>query len=287
MRRSRALTALAAMTVLALVAGACGRHERASDDVGTTTSVTSPVGTEPPPSSTPTTAPGVTTLPPPPSTAPSPSTTPPPAGGPAVQIRRGNPDHRTVALTFDAGSDVGSTATILDTLAARGIRATFGMTGAWAEAHPDLVRRMLAEGHQLLNHSYDHPSFTGRSTGRPALTAAQRLDELARTESVLAGLGATARPWFRPPYGDTDASVDADIGRAGYRYDVLWTIDSLGWKGLPVDQIVTRCLDGAVPGAILLLHVGSASADGAALPAIIDGLQARGYGFDTVAGIVG
>jgi peptidoglycan-N-acetylglucosamine deacetylase len=77
------------------------------------------------------------------------------------------------------------------------------------------------------------------------------------------------------------------VGRLGYRYDVLWTVDSLGWKGIPVDQIVARCLEGAVPGAILLFHVGSASADGAALPAIIDGLRAQGYGFDTVAGVVG
>jgi len=192
-----------------------------------------------------------------------------------------------VALTFDAGSDVGSAATILDALAAQGIRATFGMTGAWAEAHPGLVRRMVAEGHQLLNHSYDHPSFTGSSTGRPPLSAAQRVDELTRTEAVLAGLGAGARPWFRPPYGDTDTSVDADVGAAGYSYDVLWTVDSLGWKGIPADQIVARCLEGAVPGAILLLHVGSASADGAALPAIIEGLRAQGYAFDTVAGVVG
>ena len=64
-------------------------------------------------------------------------------------------------------------------------------------------------------------------------------------------------------------------------------MDSLGWNGIPIDQTVSRWLDGAVPGAIFLFHVGAASADGAALPAIINGLRAQGYSFDTVASVVG
>ena len=261
---------------LSLVAVACG-HDSGPGSGG---DASTPSTTSTPP----TTAPGGTTLPPPPSTTPP--TTSPASGGPAVQIRRGNPDRMEVALTFVAGSDAGSTAAILDTLAADGIKASFGLTGAWAAAHPDLVRRIVADGHQVLNHSYDHPSFTGHSTGKAPLDRAQRVDQLSRTEAVLAPLGATGRPWFRPPYGDTDGSVEADVGAAGYRYEVMWTIDSLGWKGIPTDQIVTRCLDGAAPGAILLMHVGSGSADGAALPAIIDGLRSRGYGFATVAGVI-
>ena len=254
MRRCHRLPSLFLTAALLLGVGACGHR----DGTATPDSTGSPSsGTDAPGPSAPSTAPGATSLPPPP------VTTPPAAGGPAVQVRRGNPDRRTVALTFDAGSDVGSAVTILDTLAARGIHASFGMTGAWAEAHPDLVRRIVADGHQLLNHSYDHPSFTGASTGRAPLSAAERADQLLRTEALLATLGATTRPWFRPPYGDTNASVDADIGAVGFHYDVLWTVDSLGWKGIPVDQIVARSLQGAVPGAILLFHVGSGSADGA------------------------
>jgi peptidoglycan/xylan/chitin deacetylase (PgdA/CDA1 family) len=270
------------LLALALIAITC-LHDTDSgpgDDASTNpTGTTGTTGSVPP-----TTAPGGTTLPLAPSTAPP--VLPPASGGPAVQIRRGNPNRMEVALTFDAGSDEGSTSAILDTLASTGIRASFGLTGAWAAAHPDLVRRIVADGHQVLNHSYDHPSFTGYSTGKGPLDQAQRIDQLARTEAVLGPLGATGRPWFRPPYGDTDASVEADVGAAGYQYEVMWTIDSLGWKGIPVDQVVARCLDGAVPGAILLLHVGSVSTDGAALPAIVDGLRARGYGFTTVAGVV-
>jgi peptidoglycan/xylan/chitin deacetylase (PgdA/CDA1 family) len=193
-----------------------------------------------------------------------------------------------VALTFDAGSDTGYAWAILDVLAADGIRATFGMTGRWAEANPDLVRRMVADGHQLVNHSYDHPSFTGRSTGSAPISQVERLDQLARADAaVRAAAGVTMAPWFRPPYGDEDASVRADVARAGYRYELLWTVDSLGWKGLPAGDVVRRCLDGAAPGVIYLFHVGAASTDHDALQAIIDGLRQRGYGFVTAAALVG
>jgi peptidoglycan/xylan/chitin deacetylase (PgdA/CDA1 family) len=152
--------------------------------------------------------------------------------GPAVAIRRGNPDRRAVALTFDAGSDLGYANQILDFLATQGVKATFGMAGQFADAHPAVVQRMVREGHQLLNHSYDHPSFTGRSTGAAPLSRTDRLDQLARAEAAIrAASGASSIPWFRPPYGDEDASVRADVALAGYGFEVLWTVDSLGWKG--------------------------------------------------------
>jgi peptidoglycan/xylan/chitin deacetylase (PgdA/CDA1 family) len=197
-----------------------------------------------------------------------------------VAVRQGSDRRPVVALTFDAGSDAGFTSEILDILAANHVAASFGITGRWAEANPALLRRIAAGGHLLVNHSYDHPSFTGRSTDRSPLSRAARLEQLDRAEAAIRGAtGATTRPWFRPPYGDEDASVRADVGSAGYRYELLWTVDSLGWKGEAPADVVSRCLDRVVPGAIYLFHVGSASTDHAALPAIIDGLRARGYGF--------
>ena len=197
-----------------------------------------------------------------------------------MALYRGPASRDVVALTFDAGSDCGYAAQILDILAAEGIKATFGMTGRWAETNPDLVRRMADEGHLLLNHTYDHRSFTGASTGAAALTAAERRDELARADQAVAAItGRSMAPWFRPPYGDVDASVNADLGAAGYRWNVLWTVDSLGWKGLSADDIEARCLDRAGAGVIYLFHVGSQSQDAAALPDLIAGLRDRGYGF--------
>jgi peptidoglycan/xylan/chitin deacetylase (PgdA/CDA1 family) len=192
-----------------------------------------------------------------------------------------------VALTFDAGSDAGNTARILDLLADDHIPATFGVTGAWAQANPGLLLRIVRSGHQIVNHTFDHRSFTGVSTGSPPLTSGQRIDELNRAETAIQAIAGTGTGgWFRPPYGDRNASVDADAGAAGYRYDLMWTVDSLGWQGSPAASVVARCLAAAEPGAILLLHVGTASTDADALRGIVDGLRAAGYGFATAAGLL-
>jgi len=208
-----------------------------------------------------------------------PTVTPVP-GASAQVIRRGPSDRNVVALTFDAGADTGYAAQILDTLAANQITAAFGMTGQWAERNPALLQRMVNEGHELINHTYDHGSFTGSSTSSPPLTQSQRWDELDRTEAIVQEIaGATTKPYFRPPYGDYDASVNADVYARGYRYNVMWTVDSQGWNGLSADQIVQRCLSQAQAGAIYIFHAGSASQDAAALQRVIDGLRAAGYGF--------
>jgi peptidoglycan/xylan/chitin deacetylase (PgdA/CDA1 family) len=203
-------------------------------------------------------------------------------------VSRGDPSKRTVALTFDAGADLGFTAQILDVLQGSGIHATFGITGRWAEAQPEQVRRMAAGGHLVMNHTYEHRSFTGTSARPALLSMAERRHDFERTDAIIRSLtGTTTRPWFRPPYGDYDPSVNAAVGSLGYRYNVLWTVDSLGWQGLSPAAIARRCLDGAVPGAILLFHVGSQSQDAAALPAVIAGLRQSGYSFGTVADVVG
>jgi peptidoglycan/xylan/chitin deacetylase (PgdA/CDA1 family) len=79
-------------------------------------------------------------------------------------IRRFDTTEKVQVLTFDAGSDVGHTVRILDILRDEGITADFGMTGVWAQANPDLLRRIVAEGHHLINHSWNHPSFPGLTT---------------------------------------------------------------------------------------------------------------------------
>ncbi len=208
---------------------------------------------------------------------PSPSAAP---SGAAQVIRRGDASRMAVALTFDAGADEGYTAQILDTLRASGVVASFGMTGHWAEQYPQLLARIVNEGHQLINHTYDHASFTGYSTNLSPLTQADRWAELDRTEAIIEQLtGATTLPYFRPPYGDYDDSVNADVYARGYRYNIMWTVDSQGWNGLSSDGIVQRCLAQAQPGAIYIFHVGSQSQDAAALQRVIDGLRSMGYSF--------
>jgi peptidoglycan/xylan/chitin deacetylase (PgdA/CDA1 family) len=227
------------------------------------------------------------------STTASSTTTPPPATttiatGPARVVSRGDTNRRAVALTFDAGADAGFTAQILDVLTQSTVRGTFGVTGRWAEAHPDLVKRMAQAGHLVMNHSYEHRSFTGVSARPAVLSTADRINDLQRADDAIrTSTGQSTRPWFRSPYGDYDASLLAVLGSSGYRYNVLWTVDSLGWQGLSAAAIASRCVERAVPGAILLFHVGAQSQDAAALPSIIAGLRQAGYAFATVAEIVG
>ena len=260
---------LATFVLLAALAVACGGGKAKPPATSTPAATSTPTPTATP---TPTTEPATE----PPASA-SPTSAP---SGAAQVVSRGDASGMAVALTFDAGADAGYTSQILDTLSANGIVASFGITGRWAEQYPQLLGRIVDEGHELINHTYDHRSFTGYSTDLAPLSQADRWAQLERTEAIVQQLtGASTLPYFRPPYGDYDASVNTDVGAHGYRYNVMWTVDSLGWNGLSADAIVQRCLAMAEPGAIYIFHVGSQSQDGPALQRVIDGLRAAGYSF--------
>lgn len=211
-----------------------------------------------------------------------------PTPGRSTPIYQGPAECNTVALTFDAGVDRGYAELILDILRENSVPASFGMTGAWAQHSPDLIRRMADEGHELVNHTWDHSSFTGLSSRARPLSVGERRLQLDWTDELLLGLtGRSSRPFFRPPYGDMNEGVLKDVGDAGYDYTVMWTVDSFGWNYLPAAGIVDRCLSRAEPGAIYIFHVGAQSEDALALGQIIEGLRARGLGFVTVSDLLG
>ena len=204
---------------------------------------------------------------------------------PAIPARVDGPAG-VVALTFDAGADRGYAEDILDTLAAEQVPATFGMTGAWARTSPELVQRMADEGHMVINHTYDHRSFTGLSDRLGGLSATRRQDEIQQADEIIGPLiGHTTCPWYRLPYGDGDARVVSQMAEIGYTQQVGWTVDTLGWRGAPTQDIISRSLRLAGPNAVYVMHVGVQSRDALALPTIIDELRARGYGFATVAAL--
>jgi peptidoglycan/xylan/chitin deacetylase (PgdA/CDA1 family) len=186
-------------------------------------------------------------------------------------------------LTFDAGADRGYAQDILDTLAEEHVVASFGITGVWAKANPDLVRRMAADGHLVINHTLDHHSFTGVSDKLGGLGPARRRAELEEADAIIAPLvGHSLKPFYRLPYGDDDAQVAADVLPVGYSRKVGWTVDSLGWRGASSADIVARCLKLAAPGGIYVFHVGRASQDALALPQVIHLLREHGFGFQRV-----
>jgi peptidoglycan/xylan/chitin deacetylase (PgdA/CDA1 family) len=211
---------------------------------------------------------------------------PPPDPGTGMsEIVEGGPNDRLEdALTFDAGADTGYASQILDLLRDEGIHATFGMTGLWAQANPDLVKRMVAEGHQLINHTWDHASLTGANTGMPAMTPDQVAQELGDTEAVVRDLtGYDMRPYFRPPYGDYDETSLQYVYNNGYYLTIWWTCDTHGWDGWGSQQIVDYCTTNITSHEILLLHVGAAATgDFEALPALIQFFRDNGYAFVTI-----
>lgn len=191
---------------------------------------------------------------------------------------------KVVALTFDAGANAAGLPSIESTLRAKGVRATFFLTGNWVRDFPAQANLVVQDGYLVGNHSMSHPYFT-------KLTDAQVTAEMrGAQQAILRANGADSRPLFRFPFGDVNSRVLADVNRLGY-VGVRWTVDSLGWKGTSggqtVQSVVNRVLAAAQPGEIVLMHMGSNPDDGttldaAALPAIIDGLRARGYGFVTL-----
>jgi peptidoglycan-N-acetylglucosamine deacetylase len=176
----------------------------------------------------------------------------------------------SVRLTFDDGPDPTATPQVLDTLRGRGVEATFFVTGQMTAARPDIVRRASAEGHRIGNHSWSHPRLT-------TLDRAQVESQLRRTNEVIGRATGHSPSEWRPPYGATDARVEAAARDVGLDSMVLWTVDPRDWADPPATTIRDRVLQQVRPGSIVLLHDGTGRHTPAALPLILDGLAERGY----------
>lgn len=192
-------------------------------------------------------------------------------------VTKGATTSKVIALTFDDGSDGTNINKILQTLSANKVKATFFLTGSGAKNHPQSIKNITAQGHQIGNHSYSHPDFT-------KLTAAQIKAELDKTESTIKGItGKSTKPIFRAPFGASNAKVLAAVGNAGYTHTIQWNIDTLDWKGVSSTTITNKVLENVVPGTIVLMHTGAgASGTPGALQGMITKLKAKGYTFVTV-----
>jgi peptidoglycan/xylan/chitin deacetylase (PgdA/CDA1 family) len=165
---------------------------------------------------------------------------PPPAPPPPVDSS-GNIVH----LTFDDGPHPTYTPQVLDVLAKYGAKATFFVTGSQSQAHPDLLDRIVAEGHTLANHTWNHPSLVGMSD--------QGFDDqVGRTQALLGNRGTAC---LRPPYGAVDDTTRRQAADMGLRI-VLWTADTNDWQRPGADVIARRIVAGTHGGANILMHDG-------------------------------
>jgi peptidoglycan-N-acetylmuramic acid deacetylase len=197
------------------------------------------------------------------------------------EVVSGNPDTGVVALTFDAGTEGGGSAPqVLEILRERGLHVTFFLSGHWVDHNPELAQQIVADGHEVANHSYDHPDLTHLSDD-------QIVWELDYTDQVVSDvMGTHTRPYFRPPFGSRNRRVLDVAAASGFR-SIYWSIDSGDW--LPratAAGVADKILRYAGPGDIVVEHVGSAaSAD--ALPVILDELAIRGLRIGTVSQVLG
>lgn len=179
-----------------------------------------------------------------------------------------------IYLTFDEGYEQGYTGQILDTLKKYNVPAVFFITGHYLTSQPELVKRMVAEGHQVANHTYNHPDL--------AQVSKERFDkELGQLEQEFEELtGSTMAPFLRPPMGNYSLTTLQWAKERNYK-TVFWSMAFRDWD--PNDQpgadfshrYVTEHIH---PGAVILLHAVSES-NTQALPRIIEDLRAAGYEF--------
>lgn len=193
-------------------------------------------------------------------------------------VRRGPSNLPVVSITFDDGPSPKYTPKILDVLAEKNVRATFFLTGRHIEKYPDVAKRIVAEGHEIGNHTYSHKDLF------PARRKVAVNQIKKGQKAIRENLGITS-DLFRPPRGLYTNAVRQMVVSRGYTM-VLWTISSVDWRGLSAKRIAARIQKYIHNGAIILFHDSGAllKAEGAsrentvkALPLVIDLLRDSGY----------
>lgn len=182
---------------------------------------------------------------------------------------------KVVAMTFDHSWGNTFTPSILDTLQAKNVKATFFLMGPWAKKYPDVAKRIQAEGHEIASHGHKHDNY-GEKSGdwvrEDIMTANRELEEIVGIRPTL----------LRPPngsYSRDSLRVTEEVGMK----TIIWNIDSLDWKNPGKDVIIDRVIKRLKAGGIILLHASDTPRQTAdALPELIDRIRAAGYEIVTV-----
>ena len=171
-----------------------------------------------------------------------------------------------VAITYDDGPGA-ETNRLLDKLKAKNAHASFMVLAPSAEQHPELLKRMKAEGHTIGNHTKSHRQL---NTLSPAQVS-QEID--AGNAAIKKATGQNTR-WVRPPYGATNATVDQVTRDKGVS-QALWDVDTVDWKDRNSEHVCSSAVQGARAGSIVLMHdIHPTTVDAA--DCVIDGLRAKG-----------
>ena len=191
-----------------------------------------------------------------------------------VSFSRVSNEGNYIALTFDDGPHPRNTPRLLDILKQRNVRATFYVIGKSVNLYPEITRRIVEEGHELGNHTYNHPNLS-------KMLSAKVREELNITrDAIIRATGVRPRT-MRPPYGALK-TFQREFIHQEYGYPtILWDVDPLDWKRPGIAVVQSRILEGTRSGSIVLAHdLHSTTVD--AMPSTVDALLAKGFRFVTV-----
>ena len=177
-------------------------------------------------------------------------------------------EDKVLSISFDASWGGEQTLKLLDILDEYDVKTTFFLVGIWVDKYPELVKEIVARGHEIGNHSASHPHMTQISEEKMK----EELRIMSDKVETITGVRPTL---FRPPYGDYNDQVVQVSRKEGYEA-VQWNVDSLDWKNRGVQDIINRCTKAVNPGDIVLFH-NDAQYTVEALPTVLKHYQDLGY----------
>lgn len=189
-------------------------------------------------------------------------------------VKQVQEEKKKIALTFDDGPDDECTPMLLDGLAKRGVKATFFVIAKEASAKPEIMKRMVKEGHLIGNHTYSHVDLRN-------MTDSAARKEILKANEVIENYTGEKPCFLRPPFGSGRSKIEQELEMI----QVLWTIDTMDWSCKDEGQICSTVLRKVEENSIILMHDEYPTSVRAAL-SIIDSLQEQGYEFVTVDQIV-
>jgi peptidoglycan/xylan/chitin deacetylase (PgdA/CDA1 family) len=188
------------------------------------------------------------------------------------EIDIGRKDKNQVIFSFDGGSGTESVDKVLEVLKKHNIRSSFFLTGEWVNRNPSLVFRIHNNGHEIFNHTYNHPHLTEVSDE----VVKKELNDMDKI--LFMAIGIHSGPYFRPPYGDRDERVRKVAAKNGYR-TVYWTFDAMDWEeslGRTAENVYDGIILNLKPGEIYLMHLGD-SITGEILDRVLTEIEIRKY----------
>ncbi len=187
-------------------------------------------------------------------------------------------DEKAVALTFDAAWGADKTLGIMETIEEKDAKATFFLVSFWAEKYGDVLKKLASSDRiEIGTHSSTHPYMS-------KLTKNEMQLELSTSRELIEDITKRKVELFRPPYGDYSDRL-LDTAKEQGLYTIQWDVDSLDWKDLSKAEITERIVGKCRNGSIVLMHNdGKHTLE--ALPAVIDGLRAKGFTFKTVGELI-